>query len=96
MLKVIAKRYLKSGVLDEYLTVVRPLVDASRQEPGCIEYALYINRDENSAVMMETWESEAALEEHLKIVRAAGYPELLNRYADPEKPAKVDKYDHLY
>ncbi|WP_020617989.1 putative quinol monooxygenase [Paenibacillus daejeonensis] len=96
MLKIVAKRYLKTGVLDEYLAVVRPLVDASRQEPGCIEYALYINRDENAAVMMETWESEAALESHLKIVRAAGYPEKLNQFADPDHPSKVEKYDHVY
>ncbi|MBD2846585.1 antibiotic biosynthesis monooxygenase [Paenibacillus sp. IB182496] len=96
MLKIVAKRYLKPDTLDEYLVVVRPLVNASRQEPGCIEYALYFDRDEYAAVMMETWESEAALEEHLKIIRAVGYPEKLERYADPAKPSKMKKYNYVY
>lgn len=96
MLKIVAKRYLKEGVLDEYVDLVKTLVDQSRKEAGCIEYELYVNRELNLAVMMETWENQQYLDQHSKIVQAAGYPAKLNAYADPEKPAQVEKYEYVY
>lgn len=96
MLKIVAKRYLKDGVFDEYVEVVRPLVEQSRQEAGCIEYALYANRQLNLAVMIETWADQQSLEQHLEIVRKQGYPEKLNAYADPERSVQVEQYAYVY
>ena len=40
MLKLVAKRYVIPGKLDEYIAVAKGLVDQTRKEAGCIEYAL--------------------------------------------------------
>jgi quinol monooxygenase YgiN len=96
MLKIVAKRYLKDGVFDEYVQLVKTLADQSRKEPGCIEYALYVNREQNIAATMETWENQAFLDAHIEIVLAEGYPAKLNAYADPNQPAQIEKYEYVY
>lgn len=96
MIKIVAKRYLQDGVFEQYLAVVKELVDYSRQEAGCIEYALYADHEQRAAVIMETWASQEALDQHLVYVRQAGYPDKLNSFADPKRPAQVEKFAYVY
>lgn len=96
MLKIVAKRYVREGFFDTYVALAQRLVDQSRQEIGCIEYALYADRRENLAVIMETWESEAYLAAHLQLVRSEGWPDKLNAFADPERPAQAERYAYVY
>ncbi len=47
---------------------------ASRQEPGCIGYALYQDtEDENAFVFVEEWESEAVLRKHFASAHIAEF-----------------------
>ena len=55
MIKLVAKRWLKPGAWDEYIALAQTLVDQTREEPGCVDYALYGVKEEDLAVMMETW-----------------------------------------
>ena len=96
MLKVIAKRGLLPGAYEEYAALVKPLVDETRTEPGCIDYALYYDAAENTAVMIETWESQAHLEVHLQKLTASGYLEKMNAYSDPARPSVIEKYAYVY
>lgn len=96
MLKIVAKRTLIEGTLEKYTAVVQELADQTRQEPGCLEYALYVNREQNIAAIIETWENQESLDAHLRIVEAAGFRERLNAYADPAKPVQVEKYEFVY
>ncbi|MBW4081215.1 putative quinol monooxygenase [Paenibacillus sp. S150] len=96
MLRIVAKRTLIEGVLEKYTALVQELADQTRQEPGCIEYTLYVNRGQNVAAIIETWESQEYLDAHLKVVEAAGYRERLNAYADPGQPVQVEKYEYVY
>ena len=96
MIKLVAKRWLKEGVWEEYIALARTLVDQTREEPGCVDYALYGVNEEDLAVMMETWTDQAALDVHLARLRAENWGERLNAYADPARPPQIEKYQELY
>lgn len=96
MLKVVAKRYLKSGCLDEYVRLAKELIDQTRQEEGCADYGLYYDPAQNLAVMMETWESQADLDRHLQHITSLGWPAKLNTYADPDRPGSVEQFQSIY
>ncbi|AQQ70248.1 Putative monooxygenase YcnE [Limihaloglobus sulfuriphilus] len=64
---VIAEAEIKDGMVEEVLPQLEALVESTRKEPGCIEYNLH--RDlENEKVFMfyEVWESKAHLETHIE------------------------------
>ena len=85
MICIVAKRYLKPGVLDEYTALAKELVESSRLEAGCADYGLYYKADENLCVMVEKWETQEALDVHSARLAAENWPQRLNAYADPEK-----------
>lgn len=67
MIKVVAKNFVREDKLPETLKLYEELVEASRQEAGCISYDLF--QDEQDATiltMLETWESKEDLENHMK------------------------------
>jgi quinol monooxygenase YgiN len=48
-------------------TELKKLVDASKQEPGCIAYELYQYKDEPTRyVIEEEWENEDILAQHME------------------------------
>ena len=96
MIKIVAKRYLKAGVVDEYAALAKELVDSSREEEGCVDYGLYYQEEQNLAVMMETWTDQDALDRHSKRIVAQGWPEKLNAYADPARSGGPEIYRRLY
>ncbi|MEZ7935362.1 MAG: putative quinol monooxygenase [Sulfurospirillum sp.] len=64
---VVATLSLKDGKNDEVLEALKALHKATHQEDkGCIQYDLHKDKEkENTYVFVETWESEALLEEHM-------------------------------
>lgn len=67
MVKVVAKKHVNEGKLDEVIELYKELVEASRREEGCIKYELY--RDEKDALtvaVIEEWENKDALNKHSK------------------------------
>lgn len=50
----------------DFLTSVRALIEPTRVVPGCIGCHLYTNfEDPNAFLLVEEWESQAALDRHL-------------------------------
>lgn len=96
MIKLVAKRWLKEGAWEEYTALARTLVEQTRQEPGCVDYALYGVKEDNLAVMMETWADQASLDAHLARLRAENWGARLNVFADPARPPQLEKYLELY
>ena len=96
MIKLVAKRWLKEGVWEEYTALARTLVDQTREEPGCVDYALYGVKEDNLAVMMETWADQGSLDAHLARLRAENWGAKLNAFADPARPPMIEKYLELY
>ncbi len=67
MIKVVAKQTVKAGKLEEYLPIVRKLVEeTNRNDAGCISYALYQETsDPQILTMLEEWEDQASIDAHL-------------------------------
>jgi quinol monooxygenase YgiN len=83
MICVIATIQVAAGRREELIDLFRPLMPKVRAEQGCIEYAAMIDtrsrlaaqdpiRD-NTLVVVEKWESIAALNAHLKTIHMAEY-----------------------
>jgi quinol monooxygenase YgiN len=83
MICVIATIQVAAGRRDDLLALFRPLTPKVRAEAGCIDYTPMIDtrsglsaqdplRD-NTVVVVEKWESVAALLDHLKTIHMAEY-----------------------
>jgi quinol monooxygenase YgiN len=67
MIKVIAKNHLKEGSKDDALELMDELIDKTRLEPGCLGYELYqAGSDPNELTFIETWETQEALDAHMR------------------------------
>lgn len=66
MIKVIAKKLIKEGKVEEVIKLYKELVEASRKEEGCIKYELYEDeKDSRILAVIEEWESKDALDKHM-------------------------------
>lgn len=66
MVKVIAKSYAKEDNLDRILELSREMVEKTVQENGCIKYELFQDvKDPNTLIIIEEWESQEALNNHM-------------------------------
>jgi len=97
MLKVIARQHIRPGKMDEYLEAIRDLVDATRREPGCIEYSVYVDRARNLGVFMETWKSAEHLAVHGSVLAASPHLQKIAPCIDPDAPSDpVEVYEKGY
>lgn len=65
MIKVITKKIVNEGMIESVVKLYGELVNASRNEKGCIEYELYQDKkDSYILVVVEEWESDEALKNH--------------------------------
>ena len=64
-LSLLAKFEVKKDQIDFFKSEALKLIDASKNEQGCIYYSLHQNNEKSDVlVFTEIWESEDALEEH--------------------------------
>lgn len=90
MIHVIATVTLAPGTRDAYLAVFRRLTPLVREEDGCIEYQATVDEPtpmaaqelagENVVVVVEKWESVAALQAHAQAPHMADYREQVRDY----------------
>jgi len=68
MVQVLADNFIKEECIEEFLKVVKELVEKTNAlDPGCIKYELC--RDVSNPqrfVMVEEWEDQKSLDEHMK------------------------------
>jgi quinol monooxygenase YgiN len=65
-LTVVAKVVAKPDTIEAVASQLMKLIAPTRQEQGCIEYTLHRdNQDPAIFIFYETWESQAALEQHM-------------------------------
>jgi len=65
MIKLVVKKKIKDGSIDEAIKLYEELVSASQKEQGCIQYNLYQDINDRSILfVIEEWENEEALERH--------------------------------
>lgn len=90
MIHVIATVTLAPGTRDAYLDVFRRLTPLVRGEDGCIEYQATVDEPtpvavqelagEDAVVVVEKWESVAALQAHSAAPHMADYREQVRDY----------------
>ncbi|HEY9214946.1 MAG TPA: antibiotic biosynthesis monooxygenase [Ancylobacter sp.] len=73
----------RPGRVEDLSALIKSIILDVKKEPGSITYAMYVDRnDPNAIVMLETWESLAALEAHASAAPfrklAASFDELLS------------------
>lgn len=65
MLKVIAEDFIKPDAIEIVIPLYRELVEATKREPLCIAYDLYIDeKDPGHFIFIEEWPDRAALDAH--------------------------------
>ena len=65
MLKVIAEDFIKPEQIETVMPFYRELVAATKREPLCIAYDLYIDeKDPGHFIFIEEWSDRAALDAH--------------------------------
>lgn len=67
MIKVVARKLVNEGKIEEVKALYEQLVEESRKEKGCIKYELYQDEsDPQVLAVIEEWESKDALNKHKK------------------------------
>lgn len=67
MIKVVSKNKVPKENISEFKRIVELLVAETLKEDGCIDYGLFEDeKDPETLVFVETWESKAHLEAHFE------------------------------
>lgn len=67
MLKLIAEDFIYPDKIEVVLPFYQQLIEATRLEPGCIQYQLYHDlKDPGHFVFIEEWVNRAALDLHVQ------------------------------
>ncbi len=85
MLKVIAEDFIQPEAVDTVLPMYRELVAATRQEPLCIAYDLFIDqKDPGHFIFIEEWPDRAALDIHCASEHFRRLVPLINKHQRKE------------
>ncbi len=67
MVRVVAHIPAKPEKVEEVKSLLRSLIEPTRQETGCLRYELWQNtKDPSDLTFVEEWTSAEALEQHLE------------------------------
>jgi quinol monooxygenase YgiN len=86
-IRVVARVIALPGKVEEVESILTKLVEATRQEDGCITYELLHNqKDTTDFTFVEEWESQAILDAHLASAHIAEAESQLNglKAAEPD------------
>ena len=96
MIKVTAVNYVKAECVENFLTIAKELVEKTNSlDKGCIQYELCKDvNDPLRFIMIETWESQNALDEHMK---AKHFTDLVPKFSDlTAKPSDLTLMEKLF
>lgn len=94
MIRVIATFRLKPGSVQRAVEIAQKLVPPTRREAGCLEYTLVQSAsEENTLVMLESWESQLHLDAHSASAHFAEYVPQLSGLCS--EPPSVETYSVL-
>lgn len=85
MLKVIAEDFMQPDAVDILMPMYEELVAATRKEPLCISYDLFVDRSNpGHFVFIETWPDQAALDTHCASEHFQRLVPAINKYQQDE------------
>lgn len=80
MIAVYAVAVVKAEHIETFKTVAKPLIEASRQDRGCVSYQLgAVSGKENTFAFVEQWQSPEDLELH---TQQAHFIQAVEKFAD--------------
>lgn len=69
---------LPPGAIEQFMSAAAAQIRATRQEPGCLEYAYARDLIEpNTLRIVERWQDEAALQAHFQAAHTAAFNSVL-------------------
>ena len=96
MVKVAASMSIKAESINEYLEIVKELVEKTNAlDKGCIKYELCRDKaDPTHFMMMEEWEDQESLDNHMK---AAHFTSLIPKVgALSDKPTAITALEKVF
>lgn len=92
MVVVHARFRLRPGAADAFARLRAPMVAATRAEPGCTTYRVYVGtEDPDEVVFVEEWTTRAALERHFTTPHFEAFVAAMSSLAT--RPPEVRIYD---
>ena len=92
MIVLIGKAKIQPDKRVEFLAAIAASTAAGRQEPGNLSYGWFQSTEiDNEFVVIEEWESEAAMSAHLTSAHAATFLQLLSTVVT--EPPQLHRYD---
>jgi quinol monooxygenase YgiN len=90
MIKVVAKKLVNEGKVEEVIKLYEELVRETRKEEGCIKYELYQDeKDPRVLAVIEEWESKDALEKHMNSEHFTRIVPMIGELAEKKKDMNI-------
>lgn len=90
MIKVVAKKLVNEGKVEEVIKLYEELVRETRKEEGCIKYELYQDeKDHRVLAVIEEWESKDALERHMNSEHFTRIVPMIGELAEKKKDMNI-------
>ena len=90
MVKIVVKFKIQAGQ-EAYLRDLKPCILATREEPGCLEYTAFWNKDERVLTLFECFADSDAAAKHLEYPHYAVDFRALKKYYDGK--AEAQRYE---
>ena len=91
MVKIVVKFKIQAGQEEAYLRDLKPCILATREEPGCLEYTAFWNKDERVLTLFECFADSDAAAKHLEYPHYAVDFRALKKYYDGN--AEAQRYE---
>ena len=88
MVKIVVKFKIQAGQEEAYLRDLKPCILATREEPGCLEYTAFWNKDERVLTLFECFSDSDAAAKHLEYPHYAVDFRALTKYSDGKADAQ--------
>lgn len=79
-----ARFEVRPGDEERFLEAAHGAIEATRREPGCIEYRLHRHAGTSSFLFYENWRSQADLDEHAASPHIAEFREVVTPLLEGE------------
>ncbi len=94
IMKLIAKKLIKEGKVEEAIKLYEELVNLSRKEEGCISYDLYQDEsDSRILAVIEEWENQDVLDKHSNSEHFTRLVPMIGQLT--EEKFGIDKYNKI-
>lgn len=85
MLRIIATNYIISEKREVFLSLVKPLIEQSRKEEGCLSYSLFEDtKTANVFTFIEDWRDQEAIDFHRNTLHFIEYVPQIKSFASRE------------